>query len=326
MKTNYTVLILLCISIFYSCDIDKSSKTYKNKLSGINPLTYTDVVYAGTKDSAFVSTFSGRVALRVKGNPKEKVITKIDDEIYALAYSKKREEIIVATNSLGILIIDSNIGKIKHKLKISNKTWTLNVFLSDDETELYAFDLNGVNYVWNANDNYSSEKLPENFPKTYLRTFKNNNLYFSNRGQISIWDKSDNKLIKESKTKGSIKDVDENGDILLLDDNTFIKYSLANDTVMYSKTHPSWIRVLSKGDTIRNSYAKLILTSARFAKDKILTAGADRSIRVWDSKTGKLLKDIIGHSASITAIDITKNNEQFVSVDAKGGIKFWELN
>ena len=320
------VLIFLSSCVLCSCNIDAPSKTYKNKLSGINPLTYTDVVYAGIKDSAFVSTFTGRVALRVKGENEEKIITRVDDEIYALTYSEKRKEIIAATNSLGVLVIDFYTGEIKHRLNISDKSWTLNVFFSEDENQLYAFDLNGINYIWNAIDNYSSEKLPKNFPESYVRAFKNNNLYTSSRGQISIWNKNESKLIKESNTKGSIKDIDENGNALLLDDTAFSKYSIVKDSILYAKTHPSWIRFSSKGDTIRDTYTKLVLTSARFARDKILTAGADRSIRIWKSETGELIKDLIGHSASITAIDVSNSKNQFVSVDAKGEIKFWELN
>ena len=167
-------------------------------------------IYFGVKDSALVSTFSGRLALRIKEDSEEKLITKINDEIYALEYSEKRKEIIAATNSQGVLVIDSKTGKIKHKLNLSGEKWTLNIFFSDDENKLYAFDLNGVNHIWNAQQNYHPEPLPKNFPESYLRVTKENKLYSSSRGKISVWDKKENKLIKESKTKGTIKDVDKN--------------------------------------------------------------------------------------------------------------------
>jgi len=323
MKINYRLFFL--IIIISGCSHNNSDKTINDKLIGVNPITYTDVVYAGSKDSVYVSTFSGRIDLRLNGLTKEIPIINIGDEIYALAYSKKRKEIIAATNSNGILVIDSEMKKVKHELMISDKSWTLNVFFSEDEKELYAFDLNGKNYTWNVDNNYNVVQLPESFPKNYLRYIKGDTIYTSSSGKICTWDKEKSKLIKEGKVQGEIKSVDEKGNVLLIDDNEFKKYSISNDSVLYSKTHPSYIRILANGDTLRDAYMKLKLTDAHFIGNRILTAGADRSLRLWNSDTGEVIKDFIGHKASITAIDVAKNDDQFVSVDAKGGIRFWNF-
>ena len=327
MKTKNKFLILLFISVLSSCSEKKTIKPIKNQLTAINPLTYTGVVYAGLKDSAFVSTYSGRIALRINGLSNEILITEVNDEIYDLVYFKNRKEIIAATKNKGVLVINSTTGKTINNLKFTSKLWALNLFFSDDKKELYAFDMKGINYIWDVNNEYKIKQLPDNFPDNYLRATKKDILFFSGKNNtISLWSKEKNKIIKERKLKGNIIDIDNKHNILLIDDNKFIKYSFKNDSILYSKTHPSYIRILKRGDTIKDTYMKLKLTAGRFINNKILTAGVDRSIRIWDSKSGTLLNDLIGHSASITAIDISSNIKQFVSVDAKGGIKFWSLN
>jgi len=45
--------------------------------------------------------YSGRIAQRTKGQSDEHIIAQLDEEIYSLAYSEKRDEIIVATLQSG---------------------------------------------------------------------------------------------------------------------------------------------------------------------------------------------------------------------------------
>jgi WD40 repeat protein len=91
------------------------------------------------------------------------------------------------------------------------------------------------------------------------------------------------------------------------------------------KTHPNWPYILNSGDTFYIP-PKMDLTKARFAGDKIYTAGIDRSIRVWDKHTGDLLYEILGHKATISGMDISSESDQMVTVDLKGGIKFSEID
>jgi WD40 repeat protein len=67
------------------------------------------------------------------------------------------------------------------------------------------------------------------------------------------------------------------------------------------------------------------LTTAKFAKNKIFTASIDRSIRIWDKKTGVLLKSLTDHKGTVNKLKVSKDESQLVSTDLKGGIQFLNL-
>ena len=57
----------------------------------------------------------------------------------------------------------------------------------------------------------------------------------------------------------------------------------------------------------------------------IASCGQDKSIRIWDVKTGELLKTLTGHSDWIHSIKLTKGNKSIVSCSSDKTIKFWDL-
>ena len=59
---------------------------------------------------------------------------------------------------------------------------------------------------------------------------------------------------------------------------------------------------------------------------RIISAGADKIIMVWDIKAGKYLGKLSKHSTVIYALAIHPNGESFVSADGKGCIKIWQWN
>lgn len=322
MRTNSITIIVTVFCCLCACDLMEEEQ-FANKITGINPLTYTDVVYFSNKDSALVSTFSGRIALKVKEDSKEYLITQINDEIYALQYSKKRKEVIAATKKSGILVIDVLSGKIKRSIKLKKK-WTISLSLSNDENRLLAFDISGNNYLWDCNNRYKEIKLNNGLSSNFVRLFDSNNkIYLSGRGVVNVW--SEEGLKKKVRITGKLVDVDALGNLLLLDFNKYIKYDVLRDTVAFTKTHPSWIRTLPSEDTIHDTSMKMKLTAARFVKDKIVSAGIDRSLRIWDSETGKLISEFTDPIASITNIDVSQDQKQIVIADAKGGVYFLAL-
>lgn len=57
----------------------------------------------------------------------------------------------------------------------------------------------------------------------------------------------------------------------------------------------------------------------------ILSAGSNGSIKSWDTKTGKLLRDWIAHTGIVTALDIDKEGTLASSGD-DGSIKLWRVS
>lgn len=60
--------------------------------------------------------------------------------------------------------------------------------------------------------------------------------------------------------------------------------------------------------------------------NKIVSGSHDKTIKVWDLKTGKLLNTLKGHSKLVKSVAITSDNSKIVSGSFDNTIKVWELN
>ncbi|MGH2666500.1 WD40 repeat domain-containing protein [Flavobacterium sp.] len=324
MKNSKILPAFLLLFALLGC---KSSTIFIPKMTNINPVSYTDVIYAGVKDTVFVSTFNGRISKRIKGNPKEIAVAKITDEIYSLAYHPKQKEIAAATLESGILLVDENNGKIIKSLSLKT-TWSIAVFYSDDFHYLFTQDQKGNQYVWDVNQNYKELSLPVNLPKgTIVKINGQNIATIVSPAKVTYWNLNENTLLKEIVVDlKKFADMDKEGNYLSLNYNECTKYNSNTHTSEFKVKHPNWIThdIEDQSKVYEDNYS-MNLTTARFAGNKIFTASIDRSIRVWDKKTGVLLKTLSDHKATVNKLKVSKDEKQLVSVDLKGGIQFWDL-
>lgn len=89
--------------------------------------------------------------------------------------------------------------------------------------------------------------------------------------------------------------------------------------------HIDWPMYYAPHDKIYRIPYKFKLTVGRIANGKVITGGLDQSLKLWDINQGKLLSEILGHRATISSLDINKQQNQMVSVDLKGNIIFTDL-
>lgn len=325
MKNSRIILIAFMFFALMSC---KNQNIFIPKLTNINPVSYTDVTYIGSKDTVLVATFSGRIAKRINGNPKEFVMARIADEIYSLAYHPKRKEIAAATLENGILIINEKNGKIIKKLSLKN-TWSLDVFYSENFNYLITQDQKGNQYIWDVAKNYQAYTFAPNFPKGMIvKIDKNNITTIINSNKVIYWDLTNNTIQKEISVElKKFADMDGEGNFLSLNYNECTKYNSNTHKSEFKVKHPNWIThdVENESKVYEDPYS-MTLTTAKFANNKIYTASIDRTIRVWNKETGELLKSLTDHKATVNKIRISKGEKQLVSIDLKGGIYFWDLD
>lgn len=336
----------LFISFLMLVSCNNSSKTFEDlftdKFTGINTVSYTDVTYAGVKDTVLVTTYSGRVAFRYKNNSEEKVLAQLNDEIYVVKYNPVEKHVALSTMELGVVVIDATNAKELYKLPLQN-TWSLSMGYSEDFNYLFANDQKGNRFLWSVKDNYESKTLPENLPKGFIVGMDNNIIKIKGTGKIIYWDIINNSLVKEIPVfEGSFEDMDEKGNILTINRDTFTLFNTKKDSVEYSHQHPGWLRpkedfnekdfheFKEAGIVEENGYYDipgfhLPLTCARFGKKNIYTSGADRSIRIWNKDKGELIDALTGHKATVNQVDVCGDKTQLVSVDLKGGIRFWDI-
>lgn len=344
MKSKAAILSGLFF-LYFSFGLTAQSKDiFIQKLTAINPTSYTDVAYMGVKDTVIVSTFSGRIAVRINSITQERVIANLDDEIYSVAYNPLTKEIAASTLENGIILVHQITGKRLRALKLKT-TWSTNILYSDDFRYLFTQDQKGNRYLWDAKKDYKEIIISTKAPAgRMVKLDKDGLLTIASSKKIIVWDLKNETVVKETNVQLSrFGDMDIEGNYLSVDYNECAKYNSTTKQNDFVLKHPNWLRDLKDypnyenwikespekytedGLYITKDYS-MQLTMVRFAKNKIYTASIDRSIRVWDKETGNLLRSLTGHKATVNKIKVNTDQSQLVSIDLKGGIKFWEIN
>lgn len=320
--------ILLPVVLFFTALSCKSQDIFIPKLTNINPVSYTDVIYRGVKDTVFVATCSGRISKRIKNNPKEIAVAKIEDEVYSLAYHPKRKEIVAATLENGILVINEKNGKVAKRLPLKS-TWSISVFYSDNFNFLVTYDQKGNLYVWDVDKNYQEVTLDTALPKGKIVKIDAQNIAtIISQKAVYYWDFGKNSLQKEVPVElVRFADMDGAGNFLSIDFNECSKFNSNTNKSEFKVRHPNWpLPDVEDEKQVYDIPYNMQIKAARFAKNKIFTGSIDRTVRIWDKETGELLQTLNKHKATISKIKVSKDEKQVVSVDLKGGIQFWDVD
>ncbi|WP_224483863.1 WD40 repeat domain-containing protein [Robertkochia aurantiaca] len=322
------MLTNLCLLAFLMIGCEQQIKLKEAKQTAINPLSYTDVIYMGSVDTVLASTFDGRISEIINHTDGEKVrvITRIDDEIYSLAYNREQQQIYATTLHSGILVIDAQRGEVLSSLEVKNK-WAPYLSYNEEHQILMTADYGNNIYVWKVSEGFNEMPVPDDLagmsPKGFSGDMK---LYFDGNRQMGIWNLYDNNQIEKVDAVGNITALDQKGLVLFLHGDQFRLYDTASDSIVIQKRHPDWPIYVASRDTVFRAPVSLSLTAGAFAKNLVLTSGIDRSIRVWNKDTGEMIDEFLGHRATVSAMDVSAGEDQLVSVDLKGGIRFWNLD
>jgi WD40 repeat protein len=323
MKNKFVVFLFSC-GILSGC---KTSNIFVSKFTGNNPVSITDVAYAGIKDTVLVSTYSGRITRIINGDAAKKVIAEAGDEIYSIKYYPAKKQIAAATLENGIEIINEKSGKVVKKLTM--QSWAVNVFFSADYKYLFANDQTKKSYIWDVDKGYAPANIPENFPAGIIQHINTESIaQIFSAGSISFWDLKNNALVKKIPVQiVRLADMDGKGNYLSIDFNECSKYNSISNKAEFKVRHPNWPlqNTENEAEVFEIPY-QMQLTTAKFAGNRIYTAGIDRTVRVWNKETGNYIKTLTGHTGTINKMAISGNERQMVSADLKGGVKFWNVN
>lgn len=338
MKQNNIYFLIFILILYFNAVFGQTNNLFIPKMTAINPVSLTDVIFLGQRDTVLVSRYNGTISKKINGIKTEKTIAKINDEIYLISYNSKKKHIAASTLENGIVIINELNGKIITKLPLI-QTWTLRMDYSDDGKYIFANDQRGNRFMWDVEKNYKPMTFPKEFPAGTIYAVQKNIITLVTSKQIVKWD-YEKEAIQDTIATSIIKlgDIDSLNNVLSLNFNIAEFIDAKQEKKLFSVMHPSMLRpVESMGgeDAARTQGLKLqdgyfedphyqmALTTAKFAKNKIYTASIDRSIRVWDKNNGQLLDSYTGHKATINKLKISKDESQIVSIDLLGGIKFW---
>ncbi|MDR6300988.1 WD40 repeat domain-containing protein [Mesonia maritima] len=323
MKTTSRITILISILILFS-QCKQEIKLKPQKLTGNNPVAFTDVIYKSGRDTVFVSTYGGHIYEIINNKTKKKKIALLDDEIYSMAYNSSTKQIYAATLNSGIAVIDAENGKLIKTLKLK-ETWAHKLTYNQQSKLLATSDFKGNHYIWNTADNFRILETPKKIRNAQPKYITDNGIiYFNKRNEVLVWNTQTNQIFSHSLT-GTLEDVDKNNNLLVIGGKQFALYNTSTDSLVYKNKHPNWPIYLKDKDSFVNVPLTLEIVSGKLGNNTIYTAGLDKTIRKWKKSTGSLEETLKKHRASISAISLNKNKSQLVSVDLSGTIYFWEL-
>ncbi len=322
MKNNIAIAIL--VLVIQNCF---SQNIFVPKLTGNNKVSLTDVIYVGNKDSVIVSKYNGDIN-PVINNKSIKKITNLKDEVYALAYNKNSKELLASTLENGIYVLSFPNGKILKKLSV-NKSWTNTLKFSSDHKYLIGENQYEKPILWEINKGYQKVSLSEKIPNGSIIDVKENIATIHTKKKIILWDLNANTEIDSREIDLSFfSDIDNENNILSIITNEIIVSNPFKEKVYFKLKHPDYKWHINRGGEKKESVEEMSLavSCALFFKNYILSSGADKSLRVWDKNSGKLLRTFWEHKGIVNKIAISKDNTQIVTIDLKGGIKFWDTS
>jgi WD40 repeat protein len=314
----YTVGIVL----LYSCDQKVSVKN--TELTAINQLSYTDVIYKSEEDTVLTASFDGKIKQIIRKDTAKRLIIDISDEIYGLAYNDDENLIYAATYKSGILVINEKSSSIEKAIQLEEK-WANQITYDPQTKLLMTYDLGGNTYLLQTDKAYEPLSIPKKFEKMVPKSIINGVIYFDGTGTAGLWKIKDNQMKSDITLKGKIVAADQSGNILSYSHDQFFFYHGEKDSLLFNNKHPNWPIYVSSLDSVVRVPKSLYLTTGIIGENHIFTSGIDRSIRKWKKSNGEFSEDLLGHKATISAMDISESEKQLVSVDLRGGIRFWDL-
>ncbi|WP_439488331.1 WD40 repeat domain-containing protein [Algoriphagus sp.] len=314
---------LLFLMFAIGCEQKVVLKDYK--LTGVNPVAYTDVVYKASRDTVFVSTFTGKIYEIANGETNRCLIAEIDDEIYDMVYLPANKNILLATLNSGVLVLDLQNGEISHRLSLKT-TWGHELIYNAEAELLATNDFAGNVYLWNTGCEFVPVSIPAELKGMSLRKIMPGaEVYFQGKGKVAVWELEGNVIFCEEVAEGKLWDVDAKGNYLMLGGKEFLYWDTRSDSVEFRKKHPDWPIYITDEDSLVHVPLSLELLDGRITDQSIITVGLDKTLRFWEKTSGELLKTQAKHRYSIAGIDVNKDHSQMVSVDLDGKIEFLDL-
>lgn len=228
-----------------------------------------------------------------------------------LCFERIDEKTIVSGAGDGKIIIwDETAGKQIKKIN-AHREPIFDLELSNDGKLLASTAWDGVISLWNTQTWERYNYIYNEGSSTYALAFTENDAYLV----AGMLDKT--LKLWEIETKRFVKEF-----VGHTDNITSIKV-YGNEILTTSWDGKIILWDLNSGLIKKRYDAQKPVFEALMVDDNVVSVGADRMVKFWDTSSGKIVRTLPGHQAEINGLDI--QNNLMMTSDVDGVTKFWDL-
>ncbi len=291
----------------------------------------TDVAFLPEGVSAVSSGLDGTIRLwDISQGRMQQVLYANRDEIFALAISQDGSKIASTEYKGQVRVLEIFEKNVKHLT--GSLGWSADVAFSPDSNKVVSWSMDGDIWIWDSRKGElaGTFKGKKNKWGMALAWSPDGTCVAAGRIAITIWDVESKKQIRTLEGhKDFIRDIVFSPDGKYLAsasmDKTIRVWDMSTGKSLYT-LEPQGLVIYLKSGPVTNPIG-LPMTTVAFSPDgKLLaTGGADRVVRLWDSTTGKVLKELKGHRMSITAVAFSPDGKRLLSSSLDHTIRVWDV-
>jgi WD40 repeat protein/uncharacterized caspase-like protein len=228
----------------------------------------------------------------------------------------EEQDLLVTGDGNGEVIMwQLSTGKQIRKLR-GHRDPVFDLEISHDRTKIAGTSWDGTVYVWNLSSGEVISNIYFENVSAYNIAFSPNDVYLA-LGKLDktleIWEYTTKRKVKELiGHTGFVTQIRWDAEKELIStgsDGMVIRWDVGTELIKSKQTFED-----SQYDVLY------------YGEDQLLTAGADRVIRLIDKATGKVHRELHGHQAAITSLSLDQTKGLLVSADIDDVIKVWKTD
>jgi len=270
---------------------------------------------------------------------KSRTLTGHQDQVNSIAFSSDGTHLISGSDDGTVKLWDSNSGQELKSLE-GHEGRVQSVAFSPDGTHIASTGDDGTVRLWDRSTGHQERFLSAgatvfldgviNFPRVIFsadgRYLHASNTHFSGRGRFGIittWEVETGRATTRWPATA--------GDDIRQDYSPILSIATHQGDLAYVSMRGIGHSVVK----IRRKHVEGILTIQRSGSpvysvayssngQRIVTAGHDRMVRIWDAKTGRELSTLRGHGDPVGAAVFSPDETRLASLDSDGTIIIWD--
>jgi eukaryotic-like serine/threonine-protein kinase len=272
-----------------------------------------------------VGYFGGAIdVLDAKSGQRFPGFTRPDKEVTSLQFLADGKKVISASRdgSVRVWELDTgrDVGETKYAPYHGTKGIRVQAINPNNLNEVATGDFDGALFLW---DRVTGKRLAPDFRKGIDEI---SHLSFSSDGSCL--------LVVEGQKRVRVLDRASGNELAVIrSENEFYGVVLSPDnerilTASVSGLSQIWAPVLTKTDvtdTLDHAHNDIVIQAA-FSSDgsRIVTASFDKTVKVWDTVSQKLLVVFREHANELIKADFSPDGRRVVSVDSRGVSRVWD--